>query len=87
MVEAMASGRPVLAYKAGGAEEIVEPGKTGEFFEAQSWEDLADAVVKFNPDNYDSKEVRERALRFDKNNFKQNIKNYVEDKYNTFNNN
>jgi len=32
-VEALASGTPVIAYKAGGALDYTAPGKTGEFFD------------------------------------------------------
>jgi len=36
----MASGRPVIAYKSGGALEIIQDGKTGLFFEKQTSSDL-----------------------------------------------
>jgi glycosyltransferase involved in cell wall biosynthesis len=48
-VEAMAAGRPVIAYDGGGARETVIPGKTGVLFPEQSWECLAHAVLKFRP--------------------------------------
>ena len=85
MVESMASGRPVLAYNAGGAQEIVVPGKTGDFFQQQTWEDLADLVVRFKPENYVPAEIREHALKFDAENFKKQIKEYVEEAFNNLN--
>ncbi len=84
MLESMASGRPVIAYEAGGAKEIVKPGVTGEFFKEQTWEDLADAIVKFDGAKYNPQEIRDFALGFDKELFKEKIKNYVEEQYNNF---
>jgi glycosyltransferase involved in cell wall biosynthesis len=45
-VEVMASGRPVLAYGAGGALETVVPGVTGMFFESQTVEGLIEGVQR-----------------------------------------
>lgn len=79
MVEAMACGRPVLAYNAGGAKEIILPGVTGELFTYQTWEDLADTVVKFDPAKYNPQQIRARAEEFSLPNFKRQIKAYVEE--------
>jgi glycosyltransferase involved in cell wall biosynthesis len=46
-VEAMASGRPVIAYRAGGALETVVDGVTGMFFDEQSVGALIEAVENF----------------------------------------
>jgi glycosyltransferase involved in cell wall biosynthesis len=43
-VEAMASGRPVIAYGRGGARDTVVPGRTGVFFDCQQPESLMSAV-------------------------------------------
>ena len=45
-VEAMASGRPVVAFGRGGATETVIDGVTGTFFDEQSVEALLDAVMR-----------------------------------------
>jgi glycosyltransferase involved in cell wall biosynthesis len=45
-VEAMASGRPVIAYGKGGATETVQEGLTGTFFHEQSVEALIDAIER-----------------------------------------
>lgn len=68
-LEAQASGRPVVAYKAGGALETVIAGKTGEFFEHQNAESLAGVLKQFRSDRYDSRECRENAARFSKEKF------------------
>jgi len=69
IVESMASGRPVIAYGEGGACETVVAGKTGQFFDEQSWEALADTVVRFKPENYNSREVKNYAEQFSQKNF------------------
>ncbi len=79
-VEAMASGRPVIAYKSGGALETVIEGITGNFFEEQTWESLADAVINFKPENFNSEKIREHSLKFSKENFKKEVKEFIENK-------
>ncbi len=83
-VEAMAAGRPVIAYKSGGAVESVIEGVTGVLFEEQSWECLADTVVRFRPDQFDPVKIREHALQFDVKVFQQKIKQIVEREWRLF---
>ncbi|NQU83643.1 MAG: glycosyltransferase [Parcubacteria group bacterium] len=77
-LEAMASGRPVIAYKKGGALETIIPNVTGEFFDEQTWECLSHTILRFNPENYSPTRIREHAIQFDTENFKARIKYYVE---------
>ena len=79
-VEAMASGRPVIAYRAGGALETVIDGKTGVLFEEQTWEDLADKVLRFKPFDYNPQEIRSHAEKFDTEIFKLKIKEFIVNK-------
>jgi glycosyltransferase involved in cell wall biosynthesis len=72
-LEAQASGRPVLAYGAGGALETVREGETGEFFGEQTVETLVEALRSFDPDRYDPQEARANALRFDVTVFKERL--------------
>ncbi len=83
-LEAMASGRPVIAYAGGGALETVVDGKTGLFFDEQSPGALEETVRKFNPGDFDSQLIRQHALKFDKEIFKKKIKNFVEDSWKEF---
>lgn len=76
-VESMASGRPVIAYAAGGACETVVEGKTGKFFDEQTWEALADTVVRFKPENYNSAEIKQYAQQFSVDRFKKEITELV----------
>ena len=76
-IEAMASGRPVVAYKKGGAVETILSGITGEFFEDQTWEDLANTIIHFKPEKYDSQKIRQYALKFSKERFQKEIKQFI----------
>ncbi len=77
-VEAMASGRPVIAYARGGALETVIPGKTGIFFQDQSPDGIIEVVKKFDSNNFDPKFIREHAEKFSKERFKKEIKEFIE---------
>jgi glycosyltransferase involved in cell wall biosynthesis len=71
-VEAMASGRPVLAYGRGGALDTVEPGVTGLLFEEQTKESLIAGVqameawlAQFDPADAVRSAARFAPERFD----------------------
>lgn len=83
-IEAMASGRPVIAYAGGGALETVVPGKTGEFMDEQSWEELGNRVIRFEPEKYDPEIIRQHAVQFDEQRFKAQVKDYVDLKWREF---
>ncbi len=76
-VEAMAAGRPVIAYQAGGALEIVEEGITGLFFKEQTNDCLAETIRKFKSVDFNSQLIREKAMKFDQENFKERIRKVV----------
>lgn len=80
MVEAMGHGVPVIAYKKGGALEIVEEGKTGEFFDAQTPEVLADGVRRFiaKENDYKSEDMANRAKEFSKERFVRELGEFME---------
>lgn len=68
-VEAQAAGKPVIAYRAGGALETVVEGKTGMFFDQQTPESLRNALEKFNPEDYEPSDCMENAEKFSKEKF------------------
>jgi len=70
-LEAQASGRPVVAFKAGGALETIMVGKTGEFFYPQTAEALIFALKKFQAGRYDPQACRKNAERFSKRRFQE----------------
>lgn len=78
-IEAMASGRPLIAYRGGDIPEHMEEGKTGIFFDHQTAEEIVAAVKRFRRDDYDPEYIRQKAWKFDRRNFKEKIKNYVEE--------
>jgi glycosyltransferase involved in cell wall biosynthesis len=77
-VQAEAAGRPVIAYKGGGALDTVIAGKTGEFFEAQTVDSLAKVMASFDASKYDPAFIRAHALKFDSAIFKQQIDSFIE---------
>lgn len=83
-VEAMSSGKPVIAFKGGDILEHIEDGKSGIFFEHQTAEDIMQAVKKLDDLKYDPQYCREMAKKFDKSLFKAKIKAYIEKEYADF---
>lgn len=79
-LEAMASGRPVIAYKAGGAVETVVEGETGLFFTEQTPGALAEAVKRSRFIAFDKKKIQAHAKKYDKEIFKAKIKGLIEEK-------
>jgi glycosyltransferase involved in cell wall biosynthesis len=90
-LEAMASGRPVIALGRGGVTEtVVPPGgaepPTGLFFEPQTVDALVDAIRRFeaDPSRFDPKALRARAEAFDRPIFKERIAAYVSRRWEEF---
>ena len=65
-LEANAAGRPVIAYRAGGAVETVEENVTGVFFDQPSSVSLAEAIEKFEGLRFDQYTLRRHAEKFDR---------------------
>jgi len=80
ILEAMACGRPVIAYKAGGALETVINGVTGEFFTPQTSQALAEVVSRFNENKYDQHTIRRQAEKFSKERFKKEVLEFINNK-------
>jgi glycosyltransferase involved in cell wall biosynthesis len=76
-VEAMASGKPVLAFNKGGATETVVAGTTGAFFDQQSSEAIRDAVKQFRPETYDAGRIRAHAETFSARRFEDAFRNHL----------
>ena len=64
-VEAMAAGRPVVAFAAGGTLETVIDGRTGVFFDKTTPAALAEAVERLDSLGLDPAVARIRAAEFD----------------------
>lgn len=86
VVEAMACGTPVIAGNYGGTAETVINGITGILFEKQSVESIVDAVKRFDliSRSINYKAVRNHSENFSRDNFEKKIKDYVDEKINSF---
>lgn len=81
-VEAQAAGRPVIAYKRGGALESVINLQTGVFFEEQTPESLANAIFAFESlERNWAKLCRANAERFEADRFRAEIVGFLSSKY------
>lgn len=79
-LEAQASGRPVIAYGAGGALASIIDGITGTFFYEQTVESIVEVLASFDERNYDPQTIRNHALEFDKPRFHRRILQFIEAK-------
>jgi glycosyltransferase involved in cell wall biosynthesis len=78
-LEAQASGRPVIAYAAGGALETVVDRRTGVFFHQPTPEALMDAVERLEDQPWDPDLIRRHAERFDTSVFREQFAAVVEE--------
>jgi glycosyltransferase involved in cell wall biosynthesis len=86
-VEAMASGKPVVAFARGGALETVvegEPVQTGVLFEEQSVEALCDAIGRVRSVAFDRDALRRFSLGFDREVYKAQMRRYTEARWEEF---
>ena len=79
-IQAMAAGRPVIAFAAGGALETVLPGRTGMLFAEQTAEAIVEAVAAFDERSLNVQEICAYAKQFDTIVFKRKIQQFVEEK-------
>src|SRR3989339_93271 len=84
-VEAMASGRPVIALGEGGSLESIVDGETGVFFKKSNKNDLNEAIKRLNGISFDSQKIRQHAKKFSEENFIKQIKETIEEEYKKFN--
>jgi glycosyltransferase involved in cell wall biosynthesis len=79
-IEAMASGKPVIAFKRGGAAETVIDGESGVLFDEQSPEGLNAAVESFESDRswVDPAAIRRHAERFNEGAFIERMGSIVD---------
>jgi len=78
-LEAQAAGRPVIAYRAGGALDTVVEGRTGAFFDEQTPESLIGVIRRFEdePNRYPPQICRANAERFRPERFRSEIKAFL----------
>lgn len=76
-IQAMAAGRPVIAYAGGGALDTVVPG-CGALFDTQSVDAIIAAVETFDADSVDAGFIRDHAAQFDSSVFRRKMCAFVE---------
>jgi glycosyltransferase involved in cell wall biosynthesis len=82
VIEAMASGRPVIAFGRGGAKETVLDKKTGLFFYEQTAEAIVKAVDNFYNFSWQPEDIRRQAEKFSIDKFKQELGSFINLEYN-----
>ncbi len=85
-VEAQACGTPVICLGKGGTKETVVDGVTGVHFANQREESLLQAITRFEKiaESFNPIAIREHALQFGRDRFENEIKLFVEKKYEIF---
>lgn len=78
-VQAMAAGRPVIAYAGGGALDYVVEGATGTFFHEQTPESLSQAVRRMDGMAFDPERIRAHAEEFDVRIFKSKMLHFIQE--------
>jgi len=76
-VEALAAGCPVIALEGSGAEDIIAPGKHGQFFDEQTPESLVETLKTFNSNKYSTKVLQKQAKKFSAEKFEKNINDLI----------
>jgi len=72
-VEAMAAGKPVVAYAAGGSLETIDEDVTGVFFRVQETEAALDAILRCDALQIDPQHLARAAGRFSRSSFRQRV--------------
>ena len=82
-LEAMACGKPVIAYNRGGVTETVINNKTGIFFENQNPIELQKAIERLLKTKFNSKIIRFQALKFSRSIYKKKLILFIKSKIKT----
>jgi len=69
-IEVQASGRPVIACRAGGALETVTEGVSGVFFNNQTVDDIIQSIIEFEKSVFSPEKIRSSVERFGFENFR-----------------
>jgi glycosyltransferase involved in cell wall biosynthesis len=83
-LEAMASGRPAVAFGRGGALETVIDGKTGVLFEEQTVDAMVDAIGRLDDSTFDPEALRSHAESFAAKKFVTVLRQVVDLEYEAF---
>lgn len=78
-LEAGASGKPVIAYRAGGYLDTIREGLNGVFIEQPTSEQIEAAIQKFNPAEWDKQAIKNYIARFSEERFIDEIRQAVDE--------
>jgi glycosyltransferase involved in cell wall biosynthesis len=76
-LEVNAAGRPVVAFRAGGACETIVPGRNGVFFDEPAPASLAAAMLELEAITWDPDVLRAHAAAYDSSVFRERIQQFV----------
>jgi glycosyltransferase involved in cell wall biosynthesis len=79
-VQALAAGRPVVAFAGGGALDTVQEGVNGVLFQTDSVDSLCEALRRFEQHTFQPAALRATAARFDRKVFEAALSTFVEEK-------
>lgn len=79
LLEAMACGTPVIAYREGGARDAVEDGVTGILLQEQTVASMQSALARFAAVQWDRQRIRDAASRFSQEHFRTGLSRIVQD--------
>ncbi len=79
ILEAQKYGKPVIAYRGGGALETILDGKTGLFFYPLTIKALVKTMRRFEKKRFDPRSCRRQAALFSKERFKEEFIRHVEE--------
>jgi len=79
-VEAMACGKPVIAYHRGGVEDTVQDGITGLFFDEPTPNSLNESIrrFEFREEQFSPVTIRAWAERYDEPRFRKNVQEIID---------
>ncbi len=83
-IEAMACGRPVIAYARGGALETVVDGKTGFYFHSQTIDGMIEAIQRFEKMSFEANVIRAHAESFGRRRFRNEMSDFIETALNQY---
>ena len=78
-LEINAAGRPVIAFRGGGATETITHGLNGVFFDEPFASSLAHAIVRLEQMDWDAALIRAHAAQYDAAVFRRRIREFVAD--------
>lgn len=77
IVEAQSFGKPVIAFRGGGARESILEGKTGIFFDYQTQKSLEESLGKFMKKKFNPRDCINQANRFNIKEFKMKFEKII----------